>query len=59
MSNPIYFGVCVAVARVRSRFEDGRLKEGVYSYSLIPSGNSGRKKRGWKTYSLREDRKEL
>lgn len=59
MSNPIYFRKYVTVAGVRSRYEDGRLTKGVYRYSLIPSGNSGRKRRGWKTYLPREKRKEL
>lgn len=49
----------MAVAGVRSRYEDGRLTKGVYRYSLIPSGNSGRKRRGRKTYLPREERKEV
>lgn len=47
------------MAGVRRRYEDGRLIKGVYRYSLIPSGNSGRKKSSWKTYLPREKRKEL
>ena len=56
MSNPISFRKYVTVAGVRMRYEDGRLTKGVYRYSLIPSGNSGRKRRGWKTYLLRRER---
>lgn len=47
------------MAGVRSRYENGRLTKKVYRYSLIPSGNSGRKRRGWKTYLPREEREEL
>lgn len=56
MSNPISFRKYVTVAGVRRRYEDGRLTKGVYRYSLIPSGNSGRKRRGWKTYLPRRER---
>lgn len=56
MSNPISFRKYVPVAGVRRRREDGRLTKRVYRYSLIPSGNSGRKGRGWKTYLPRRAR---
>lgn len=45
MNNPIDFRKYVAVAAVRNRYEHGRLTKGVCRYSLIPSGNSGRKGR--------------
>lgn len=56
MSNPVSFRKYVPVAGVRRRREDGRLTKRVYRYSFIPSGNSGRKGRGSKTYLLRRAR---
>lgn len=57
MSNPIYLRKYVAVARVRSRYENGRLTKGVYGYALIPPGNSGRERRfGRHSYQERRER---